>query len=352
MRELRPLRAAVVAALREAGFSTVAFEDLGGRDEDAARAYLDGVARSDLYVGIVADRYGTMLPSGRSPTHEEYLEARRRGKRVSFWLQRDATQRQGHAVDFAQEVQALHTTGEFVDADDLVRRLLSRLGEIAADDQAPWVKVGDVCLRASRIRDEGAAIVISAEVRDSAIADVLESLRSNGFHRSVAVPVVTARRAGEGRVSAVVTETRTTSAYEIELTADMSWADGRGGSMEASFNGLSPDDQTEVGLRVGLLGEALPPQLDGSFSVMIDTSDPLAEVDGLMLPPAAEEGIGRLLVTERLLGGGRASRIDRFSLGPANLGGRRVELEYVEPRRYTNREAGVRRIEGERRVPS
>ena len=56
MRELRPLRAAVVAALREAGFSTVAFEDLGGRDEDAARAYLDGVARSDLYVGIVADR--------------------------------------------------------------------------------------------------------------------------------------------------------------------------------------------------------------------------------------------------------------------------------------------------------
>jgi hypothetical protein len=352
MRELAALRAAVADALREAGFSVVAFEDLGGRDEDAARAYLDGVARSDVYLGIVADRYGTMLATGRSPTHEEYLEARRRGKRISLWLQRDATQRQGNAADFVQEVQAFHTTGQFVDADDLVRRLLSRLREIAADDQAPWAKVGDVCLRASRVRDEGAAIVISAEVRDSLIADALESLRPNASHRGATVPVATARRAGEGRVTAVVTETRAASAHDIELTVDMSWADGRGGSMEASFSGLSPDDQTEIGLRVGLLGEALPPQLDGSFAFMVDTSDPLAELDGLMLPPAAEEGIGRLLVTERLLGGGRASRIDRFSLGPASLGGRRVELEYVEPRRYTNRDASVRRIEGERRVPS
>jgi Domain of unknown function (DUF4062) len=32
-----------------------------------------------VYVGIVGDRYGTMLASGRSPTHEEFLEAKRRG---------------------------------------------------------------------------------------------------------------------------------------------------------------------------------------------------------------------------------------------------------------------------------
>jgi hypothetical protein len=352
MRELAALRAVVANSLRNAGFSVVVFEDLGGRDEDAERAYIDGVARSDVYVGIVADRYGTMLPSGRSPTHEEYLEARRRGRRISFWLQRDATQRQGHAADFAQEVQAFHTTGHFDDANDLARRLLDRLAEIAADDEAPWVKIGDVCLRATRIRDEGAAIVISAQVRDPAIAHALESLRADGFGRGATVPIVTARRAGEGRVTTVVTETRTASAHDVELTADMSWADGGGGSMEASFNGLSPDDQTELGLRVGLLGEGLPPQLDGSFGFMIETSDPLAELDGLMLPPAAEEAVAGLLVTERLLGSGRASRIDHFALGPSHLGVRRVELEYVEPRRYANSEPGIRRIEGERRVPS
>ncbi len=47
------------------------------------------------------------------PTHEEYREARRLGKRISFWLQRDASNRQGNAVDFAQEVQTFHTTGQF-----------------------------------------------------------------------------------------------------------------------------------------------------------------------------------------------------------------------------------------------
>jgi hypothetical protein len=351
MRELAALRTVVVDTLRAAGFSVVVFEDLGGRDEDAERAYLDGVARSDIYVGIVADRYGTMLPSGRSPTHEEYLEARRRGKRISFWLQRDATQRQGNAVDFAQEVQAFHTTGQFIDAHDLARRLLERLTEIAADDEAPWVKIADVCIRASRIRDEGAAIVISAEVRDPAVAHSLESLRPDAFHRDDAVPIITARRAGEGRVTAIVTETRSASVHEVEVKADMTWSDGRGGSMESSFSGFSPDDQTEIGLRAGLLGEALPSQLDRNFGFMIETSDPLVELDGLLLPPAAEEAIARLLIIERLIGGGRASRIDRFAMGPAHLGERRIELEYVEPRWYSNQEPGTRRIEGVRRVP-
>jgi hypothetical protein len=214
------------------------------------------------------------------------------------------------------------------------------------------VKVGDVCLRASRIRDEGSMIVISAEVRDPAIVHALEGRRPDGFHRGTSVPIVTARRAGEGRVTAVVTETRTASAHDVELSADVTWADGSGGPMEASFSGLSPDDQTELGLRTGLLGEPLPPQVDGNFGFMIDTSDPLAELEGLMLPPAAEEAVGRLLVVERLLGAGRASRIERFALGPAHLRERRVELEYVEPRRYANHEPGLRRIEGARRVPS
>jgi hypothetical protein len=58
--------------------------------------------------------------------------------------------------------------------------------------------------------------------------------------------------------------------------------------MQASFSGFSPDDQTEIGLRAGLLGESLPGQLDRSFGSMIDTSDPLAELDGIVLPPSAE----------------------------------------------------------------
>jgi hypothetical protein len=122
--------------------------------------------------------------------------------------------------------------------------------------------------------------------------------------------------------------------------------------MAASFNGLSPDDQTEIGLRAGLLGEPLPSQMDTNFGFMVDTSDPLAELAGSMLPLSAEEAVGRLLMVERLVGGGGASRLVRFALGPAHLGERRIEIEYVEPQRYMNREPGVRRIEGVYRFPS
>lgn len=349
MRALGALRRDVASALRAAGFSVVVFEDLGGRDEDAEQAYLDGVARSDIYVGVIADRYGTMLASGRSPTHEEYLEARRRGKRISFWLQRDASQRQGHAADFAQEVQAFHTTGQFVDAQDLATRLLQRLAEIAADDEAPWIKIADVCMRASSIRDEGSTIVVSAEVRDQEVVYALEQMRPDQFNRGQGRPIATGRSAGEARVTGVVIGTQASSVHEIELTAEVTWADGRGGSMEASFNGLSPDDQTEIGLRTGLLGEPLPGQLASSFGFMIDSSDPLAGLEAVSLPPAAEEAVGRLLIVERLLGGNRASRVTHFALGPAHLGQRRVELEWVEPQRYVNHEPGTRRIEGVRR---
>ncbi|HET6506935.1 MAG TPA: hypothetical protein VFG42_09110 [Baekduia sp.] len=40
-------------------------------------------------------------------------------------------------MDFAQEIQTFPTTGQFSDADDLVRRPLQRLAEIAADDEKP-----------------------------------------------------------------------------------------------------------------------------------------------------------------------------------------------------------------------
>jgi len=346
MRDLGELRRIVAHALRDVGFSVVMFEDLGGRDENAERAYLDGVARSDIYVGIVSDRYGTMLASNRSPTHEEYLEARRRGKRISIWVESDGAHRQGNAVDLVQELQTFHTTGQFSDANDLARRLLERLAEIAADEEAPWVKVGDVCFRASRVRDEGSTIVISAEVRDADVADALEAMRPDTFNRRSECSIATGRRAGKGRVTGVVVETTMSSLREVELTAEVEWASGGGGSMESSFNGLTPDDQTEVGLRVALLGEPLPSELDNNFGLMIDTSDPLADMGTLMLSPSTEEGVARLLIAERLLGNGRASRLVRFAFGPVHAGERRVEVEYEEPQRYSNQDSGRRRIEG------
>lgn len=119
------------------------FEDLGGRDDDAQTAYLEGVARSDIYLGLVADRYGTMLPTGRSPTHEEYWEARRLGLSIAVWVAADGSGRQGDARDFISEVQTFHTTGMWETTDPLVASVEARLRELAAESESPWIKLGD-----------------------------------------------------------------------------------------------------------------------------------------------------------------------------------------------------------------
>src|SRR5689334_23125281 len=72
-------------ALRALRLEVLMFEDLGGRDDDAQTAHVDGVARGDVCVDLVADRHGVIPPWRCSPTHEEYREARRRGLRTAVW---------------------------------------------------------------------------------------------------------------------------------------------------------------------------------------------------------------------------------------------------------------------------
>ncbi len=66
----------------------------------------------------------------------------------------------------------------------MAQRLLTRLAAIAADDEAPWLKIGDACLRATRIRDKGDAVTVTAEVRDVAVVRALESLRADSWGRA------------------------------------------------------------------------------------------------------------------------------------------------------------------------
>ena len=58
MADLASERQSLAMMIRELGATPVLFEDFGGRDEGAQEAFLSGVARSDIYLGIVADRYG------------------------------------------------------------------------------------------------------------------------------------------------------------------------------------------------------------------------------------------------------------------------------------------------------
>lgn len=165
MVELAGERRLVAATLEDAGFTVRWFEGFGGTDDPPDIAYLTEVVGSDIYVGIIADDYGTMQKSGFSPTHEEYHEARLHGKRVSFWVKSDDGNRDGHARKFVREVYVFNTAGSFADGPDLAARLIVRLKGMAAEDLSPWVKVDDVIFRAEDIAKLGP---LSLSVRGSA----------------------------------------------------------------------------------------------------------------------------------------------------------------------------------------
>jgi hypothetical protein len=99
-----------------------------------------------------------------------------------------------------------------------------------------------------------------------------------------------------------------------------------------------------MGLRRSLFGEAIP--LDDFTGHMGTITDPLASIAGTGLSEEIIRPIVHLLLTEALVGGGRAARIARLRLGPSMAGQRRFELAWEAPHRYDNVEPERRQIEG------
>jgi hypothetical protein len=100
-----------------------------------------------------------------------------------------------------------------------------------------------------------------------------------------------------------------------------------------------------VAVKVGFLGEAMPSEL-AQMSFLVRAEDYLAVLEGLPVPEGNMQPLARLLITEWLVGHGRASTITGFSLGPPHGGERHFELTWREPRRYANVEPGLRTVTG------
>jgi hypothetical protein len=350
MGELEAERAALADHLEAIGFNVILFERLGGREEDAETAYLAGVEQADIYVGIVADQYGRMdAKTGYSATHAEYRRALAIGRRIAVWVRSDGDRREGAARSFVDELQTFHTTGVFSNPGELARGVERRLAEIGADEDSPWVKVGDTVFRAGRIYETHQELVIEGVIRDESVRRYLTGLRPQRVGGSNRIPVATIDRAGQVVIRDVAVNSRSRTAPELTVTASVGWAEGRGGSMDAGTTGFTADDLTEVGLNCALLGQPLPDRINTMLGrVLVDTTDPVADLVAVRLSEGNIEPIARLLVVEHLLGKGRASAINQFMIGPANRGQRRVRLVYTEPQRYTNVTPGVRTLDGTR----
>lgn len=343
MGDTGPQRRGVAAAVETHGARAVWFEEFG-RDADAEEAYVTELGASTIYVGILNELYGRLNPpDGFSATETEFRRARDLGMRVAVFAAGEAPRREGHLSRFIERVRFFITTENYADTDDLVRRVVRRLHELAAEALSPWVKLDEIVMRAEHIDDTGQSLAIRARVSNE-IAHRLEDARDRRFG-STRHRLIHRDRVVEGDLAGVRRVTNASGADQITIELERV---GRveGGSIRAGTSGRSADDLVELGMRALFLGEALPESvrtLDFMTDPGIDSDDLRQAFDQ---PNETAEAIARLVVAEGLIGGGHASRITDFRIGTRAGDRRRVAVEWEEPRPYVNVEPGRRRLEG------
>jgi hypothetical protein len=347
MAELVKERQAVAAGIRDVGLRPVMFEEFGGRDADPEDAYLAEVEGSDIYIGILGKRYGKPLKSRFSPTHSEYRHAEQHALRMAVWTM-DTNEREGPEQSFLDEVRTFYVAPKFSSVDDLQRQVQDRLRAIAAEDLAPWCKLGNVVFRATEIEDRGDVIQVKARVRSDAVARALEEMRGDRFNRGTVSRFTWSGRSKPAKVTGVHVTTTSgkskTVRFELEVTDPP-----QDHFREISVNGKSPADLTELGLRSVLFGEPNP-FTDQYMGLATEMFDPLAPLRENSVSEEIVRPLSELLVTDLLIGTERAKRIVTFRLGVPIQGRRKLALSWEPPSPYTNQTERIRELGGEVKV--
>lgn len=344
MSELAEERRAVAESLRDEGVRPVMFEEFGGRDADPIDAYVAEVEGSDIFIGILGRIYGTPLRTRYSATHTEYLHAEKNSLRIAMWTS-NTPDREGPEHSFLNEARMFHVVPSFRDISDLKTQVRERIRTIAAEDIAPWCKLGRMVFRAIEVEDHGDSLTVLGKVRDDAVARALEEARGDKWGRSGTFRFTWSGRSRHVKVSKL--QLTTTASRSRTVRMELERVDGPQGSFtEMSFNGMTPDDLTEKALRIVLFGEDNPFEREHmGFAVeMDDPFQPLRET------PVSEEiirPIAELLLTDVLVGSERAARIVEFKLGVAIRGRRNLIVKWETPQRYSNERAAVRSIKDE-----
>ena len=333
MAELSKERAAAAAATRSVGALPVMFEDFGGRDADPLDAYLGEVETSHIYIGILGRTYGRPLSTRFSATHTEYRHAEQRGLRISAWAL-DTQQREGPQQAFLDEIRTFHVVPSFRSPDDLQRRVQDRLRNIAAEDLAPWVKLGPIVFRAGRVVHQENKIEVRARIQSDSVASALEAMAPDGYGRGQEARFTWAGRCRKVQVSTVRSTTTTARSTLTDLRLDVI-DDQRSNLLGISLNDFTADDLTDAALRTALFG-APNPLAQQNMGFMAEMGDPLQPLRAASVPDEIVRSLAALVIVEELVGSGRAARVADFKLGASVSGLRRLEFSWVPPRRYDN----------------
>lgn len=333
MAELAEERVAAAGGVRAWGAQPVMFEEFGGRDADPLDAYLGEVNTSQIYLGILGERYGRPLPTRFSATHTEFLHAEQRGLRIAVWAL-DTQNREGRQQAFLDEVRSFHVVPAFRTPDALQQQVGERIRAIAAEDLAPWAKLGSIVFRAREVTHTGNEIKVTARVQGDDVAHALEAAATDDFLSGEEYRFTWAGRCRYVRVDKV--SSTTTTARSKLMGLELETVEGpQNHVLDVGYNDLAPDDLTDLGLRTALFGEPNPLAAD-FMDFMTEMPDPFQPLRDARVPDEIVRSLAEMMLVDELVGSGRAARVTRFKLGASVGGLRRLELDWEPPRRYAN----------------
>jgi hypothetical protein len=219
---------------------------------------------------------------------------------------------------------------------------------IAAEDLAPWCKLGNIVFRAMEIEDRGDAIQVKARVRNDSVARAIEDKRGDKFNRGAAARFTWSGRSRYVKVTGV--HVTTTSGKSKLFHLELGVADAPQDHFhEISIGGKSPADLNEIALRAALFGEPNP-FADQHMGFATEISDPLAPLRVNSVSEEIVRPLSELLITDFLVGTERAKSIVTFRLGVAIQGHRSLTLSWEPPNRYSDQTEPVRTISGKVRL--
>jgi hypothetical protein len=200
--------------------------------------------------------------------------------------------------------------------------------------------LGDVVFRATRIRDTGKEIAISAAIHDHAVVAALEGMRPNWWN-STDRRLTYASRSRLTEVKQVIASVETSRSTRVEIlaTPSSSSSDDRPFHVTIGSDDYTTDDLIEINLRKALFGTAGPPltQIIGGT-----LKDPLAPLRRAHTPDELVRSIARLLITESLVGSGQAAAVTQVLLSQRFDGEREIFVEWQPRTKAVSRPRSVR----------
>lgn len=212
-REFAAERKALAKMIREdrwlSGFFDVfLFEECTAKARTPQKVYLDAVAESDIYIGLIGDAYGNVDKDGVSPTEREYDKATELGKDRLIFVKAVDDNREDAEKQFLRKVSGAVTWRSYETAEKLLEAVYDALYNWLRDNDLVTNKPFDlstsrnvqlVDLNEDRFEDYKAMVKEAKKVRlgrDSGLMDVLRKLQAvdkgNGRIVNGAIPLFAA----------------------------------------------------------------------------------------------------------------------------------------------------------------